>query len=123
MNRLLTMLAVTTLMPLIQSSHAHHSFAAEFTADNPITIEGVVTEIWFRNPHARYYIDVTTEDGDIEHWDTRAGSPSLMTRRGWTRNTIRVGDRVVLYGHRAHDSTRKLLSIIWVELTDGTRLE
>ena len=123
MNRLTTLLAVSTLLPLMQSSHAHHSFAAEFTADDPTTIEGVVTEIWFRNPHARYYINVTTEDGSVEQWDTRAGSPSLMTRRGWTRNSIKVGDHVVLYGHRAHDSARKLLSIIWVELEDGTRLE
>ena len=123
MNRRVTALAVGMLLPLMQSSHAHHSFAAEFTADDPTTIEGVVTEIWFRNPHARYYIDVTMENGKVEQWDTRAGSPSLMTRRGWTRNSIKVGDHVVLYGHRANDPTRKLLSIIWVELDDGTRLE
>ncbi|MEM9208366.1 MAG: DUF6152 family protein [Pseudomonadota bacterium] len=116
-------LAMGLLLSLPQASHAHHSFAAEFTADDPMTIEGVVTEIWFRNPHARYYVDVMLEDGNVEHWDTRAGSPSLMTRRGWTRNSINVGDRVVLFGHRAHDPARKLLSIIWVELADGTRLE
>lgn len=122
MTRLLTILAVGLAFTLTQSSHAHHSFAAEFTADDPMIIEGVVTEIWFRNPHARYYIDVTT-DGGVEHWDTRAGSPSLMTRRGWTKNSIKVGDHVTLFGHRASDSSRKLLSIIWVELDDGTRLE
>ena len=123
MTRLLTIVAIGLVFVLTQSGHAHHSFAAEFTADDPMIIEGVVTEIWFRNPHARYYVDVTTEDGAVEHWDTRAGSPSLMTRRGWTKNSIKVGDHVVLYGHRANDSTRKLLSIIWVELDDGTRLE
>lgn len=103
--------------------HAHHSFAAEFTAENPITVVGVVTEVWFRNPHARYYIDVVNADGEVEHWDTRAGSPTLMTRRGWTRDTVRIGDRVTLHGHRAQDPNRKLLSIIWLELADGTRLE
>ena len=123
MNRLLTLLALSLALTQTQTSHSHHSFAAEFTADDPITIEGVVTEIWFRNPHARYYIDVTLDNGTVEQWDTRAGSPSLMTRRGWTRDSIEVGDRVVLYGHRAHDPARKLLSIIWVELDDGTRLE
>ncbi|MEM9404179.1 MAG: DUF6152 family protein [Pseudomonadota bacterium] len=123
MNRILTLLALSFALIQAQASHAHHSFAAEFTADDPMTIEGVITEIWFRNPHARYYVDVMLEDGNVEHWDTRAGSPSLMTRRGWTRNSINEGDRVVLFGHRAHDPARKLLSIIWVELADGTRLE
>ena len=114
---------LTGLILFATSSHAHHSFAAEFTAEDPITVVGVVTEVWFRNPHARYYIDVVGEDGEVEHWDTRAGSPTLMTRRGWTRDTIKIGDRVTLHGHRAHDRDRKLLSIIWVELADGTRLE
>ena len=77
----------------------------------------------FRNPHARYYIDVVNEDGEVEHWDTRAGSPTLMTRRGWTRDSIRIGDRVTLHGHRAQQEGRRLLSIIWVELDDGTHLE
>jgi hypothetical protein len=114
---------IAALLMSATSSHAHHSFAAEFTAEDPITIVGVVTEVWFRNPHARYYIDVVNEDGEVEHWDTRAGSPTLMTRRGWTRDSIRIGDRVTLHGHRAQQEGRRLLSIIWVELDDGTHLE
>lgn len=106
-----------------ESSNAHHSFAAEFTAENPMTIVGVVAEVWFRNPHARFYVDVETDSGEIEKWDTRGGSPSLMTRRGWTKDRISVGDRITLRGHRAQQVDRKLLSIIWVELADGTRLE
>lgn len=117
--------SLTAILLLIMhnSSFAHHSFAAEFTAEDPTTIVGVVTEVWFRNPHARFYLDVETEDGDLEKWDTRAGSPSLMTRRGWTKDRIQIGDEITLRGHRAQDADRKLLSIIWVELADGTRLE
>lgn len=105
------------------NASGHHSFSAEFTAERKSTITGVVTEVWFRNPHVRYYIDVTTPDGSIEKWDTRGGSPSLMTRRGWTKDTIKVGDTITLMGHQAHDPDRKLLSIIWVELANGTRLQ
>lgn len=102
---------------------AHHSFAAEFTVEKTATISGVVREVWFRNPHVRYYVDVTGKDGDTVRWDTRAGSPSLLTRRGWTRDSIEVGDSVTMKGHLAHDEARHLLSILWIELADGTRLE
>lgn len=101
----------------------HHSFSAEFTAEETATITGTVTEVWFRNPHVRYYVEVTTADGEIEQWDTRGASPSLLVRRGWTKASIKIGDTITLKGHRAHEADRKLLSIIWVELADGTRLE
>ena len=113
------------LLPFIVTANvrAHHSFAAEFTADRKTTITGVVSEVWFRNPHVRYYVEVTTDNGSIEHWDTRGGSPALLTRRGWTKDSIRAGDRITLGGYSAKDDGRKLLSIIWIELADGTRLE
>lgn len=111
------------LLLLQQSAQSHHSFAAEFTAERTATITGTVTEVWFRNPHVRYYVEVTADDGQSEQWDTRGASPSLLTRRGWTKDSIAVGDTITLKGHAAHEEDRKLLSIIWVELADGTRLE
>ena len=117
------LLLLVIALLITASGHTHHSFAAEFTADRTATITGVVTEVWFRNPHVRYYVDVTAEDGSVEHWDTRGGSPALLTRRGWTKDRIRPGDRVTLKGHGAQEEGRKLLSIIWIELEDGTRLE
>ena len=102
---------------------AHHSFSAEFTSDETATIEGVVTEVWFRNPHIRLYVDVTDADGNVVTWDTRGTSPSLLVRRGWTKDRVTAGDEVTIYGHRAIDPERKLLNIIWVELADGTRLK
>lgn len=123
MVRILQRVIAVVLILVQASASAHHSFAAEFTAEATATITGTITEVWFRNPHVRYYVDIETDDGQIEKWDTRGASPSLLTRRGWTKDTIKVGDTVVLMGHRAHDSERKLLSIIWVELADGTRLK
>lgn len=98
---------------------AHHSFAAEFIKEEA-TIEGVVTEVWFKNPHVRYYVEVTTEDGDKEIWDTRGQSPTALRRSGnWRANTIKVGDHVVMDGYLGRDG-RKLLSIRKVTLDDGT---
>jgi len=102
------------------SGEAHHSFAAEFTVDRKSRVTGVVTEVWFRNPHVRYYVDVAADDGSIEQWDTRGGSPALLTRRGWTKDSIRAGDRITLEGYA---EGRRILSIIWIERADGTRLE
>ena len=103
------------------AANAHHSFAVEFLEDQTGTIEGVVTEVWFRNPHIRYYIDIDTEDGEKESWDVRGLSPTNLIRRGWTPKTIQEGDRIKVHGHLGRDG-RKLMSIIWIELADGTKL-
>ena len=103
------------------AARAHHSFAAEFLEDQTATLDGVVTEVWFRNPHVRYYIDVQTEDGKTEAWDVRGMSPTSLVRDGWTPKTIQAGDRIKVHGHLGRDG-RKLLSIISIELEDGTKL-
>jgi uncharacterized protein YdeI (BOF family) len=103
------------------AAYAHHSFAAEFLEDQTRTIEGTVTEVWFKNPHVRYYIDITNDDDEPESWDVRGSSPTILVRRGWTPKTIQEGDRIKVHGHLGRDG-RKLMSWIYVELEDGTRL-
>ena len=120
-QRFLFAAVATLLLAMYQSASGHHSFAVEFTAEETAIINGVVAEVWFNNPHVRYYIDVTNEDGEIERWDTRGSSPSLLVRKGWTKSTISVGDTVTIKGHLGRDDKR-LLSIIGVELADGTKL-
>ena len=97
---------------------AHHSFAAEFLPDETGTISGIVTQVWFKNPHARYYVEVTGDDGEVVTWDTRANSPSLLVRKGWTKQSIKVGDQVTVHGYLGRDD-RKLMSIITVTFADG----
>lgn len=106
---------------LAAPASAHHSYAAEFDRNNPRTIEGVVREVWFKNPHVRYYVAVTGEDGSEALWDTRGLSPVKLVRQGWTKRTIKPGDRIRLYGHVGR-SNPQILSIIEITLEDGTVL-
>ncbi len=97
---------------------AHHSYAAEFDASNARTIEGVVKEVWFKNPHIRYYVTVVDEDGNEVLWDARGLSPVKLVRQGWTKKTIQPGDRIKLHGHVGR-SNKTIMSILEVTLPDG----
>ena len=110
-----------TLLALSHTALAHHSYVAEFDADNPATIEGVVNEVWFKNPHIRYYIAVTDEAGGEVIWDVRGLSPVKLIRQGWNKKTIQVGDRIKVHGHSGR-TNKSILSIIDITLEDGTVL-
>jgi hypothetical protein len=86
---------------------AHHSFAAEFDADSPIELTGNVTKVAWNNPHTFFYIDVQTSDGTVENWALEMGSPNGLMRRGWTRNSMKIGDIVSVTGSRAKDGSLK----------------
>ncbi len=81
---------------------AHHSFAAEFDASKPVTLKGVVTKIEWANPHTYFYMDVTEGD-KVTNWGMEMGSPNGLMRQGWTRNTLHVGDEVMVEGSQAKD--------------------
>ena len=114
-------LLTTLALLLVGVANAHHSFAAEFLADETAIFHGVVTEVWFKNPHVRYYIEIMNEDGSKEIWDVRASSPALLVRKGWSKNTIKEGDEITVTGFLGRDQ-RKILSVQTIELADGTIL-
>jgi len=84
---------------------AHHSFAAEFDANRPLTLKGVVTKIEWSNPHTYFYMDVSGTDGKVVNWGMEMGSPNGLMRQGWTRNTLHIGDEVTVEGAQAKDGT------------------
>ena len=84
---------------------AHHSFAAEFDANSPIELTGTVTKVEWANPHTFFYIDVTNAKGEVENWALEMGSPNGLMRRGWTRDSMKIGDVVMVTGSRAKNGS------------------
>ena len=90
------------LLAAARPSLAHHSFAAEFDADRPFKMTGIVTKVEWQNPHTFFYIDVTDPaTGKVTNWALEMGSPNGLMRSGWTRNTMKVGDVVAVEGSLA----------------------
>jgi hypothetical protein len=100
---------------------AHHSFSAEFTDDQTDTIEGTVSRVLWRNPHVRYEVDVTAEDGTVTTWELQTNATTGLVPMGWTRDSITNGDRVRVEGARARSGEPKLYVNYIEMLDDGQR--
>jgi hypothetical protein len=85
---------------------AHHSFAAEFDVKQPVTLKGTVTKVEWTNPHVWIYLDVTNDQGTVDHWQCENGAPNALARMGWTRHSLNVGDQVTIDGFRAKNNDR-----------------
>jgi hypothetical protein len=103
------------------SASAHHSFPAEFLADQETTLTGVVSNVWFRNPHARFSIDVTNSDSTVTTWELQTHALTTLRQQGWTENTLQKGMKVTVHGNLAR-AGRKKVFIRWIELPGGERL-
>ena len=84
---------------------AHHSFAAAFDRSKPVSLKGTVTKVEWMNPHIWVYLDVKDEKGNLSRWQCEGGPPNTLTRNGWTRDALKVGDEVSIEGSRAKDGT------------------
>ena len=102
-----TILAATLAASVLAAApgYAHHSFAAEFDADKPVTLVGTVTKIEWTNPHAWFYIDVKDDAGKVANWGWELGSPTSLTRLGWSRTALKVGEVVTVEGSRSRDGS------------------
>jgi hypothetical protein len=101
---------------------AHHSFAAEFDSSKVVHLEGVVTEYRWVNPHSWIHMEVTKPDGTKEEWRIEGGAPSLLLRRGWTRESLPKGTRIIVNAFQARDGDRRA-SPRDISFPDGRKVE
>ena len=88
---------------------AHHSFAAEFDADKPIKLTGIVTKVEWTNPHVWFYINVKDpKTGEVANWGAEMGPPHGLQRRGWRQNTLKIGDEVTVDGSMAKSGVKRM---------------
>jgi hypothetical protein len=121
-NKLLSVMAgmgilLATTLPLL----AHHSFAAEFDGSKKITLEGKVVMLEMVNPHSWIHFDVTNADGKVERWKAEGGSPGVLLRLGWTRDTLPVGTKIKISGSPAKDGAFRM-NTSGIEFADGKKL-
>jgi len=102
-------------------AHAHHSFAAQYDPQKPVTLKGTVTKIEWTNPHARFYIDVKEADGKVVNWNLELASPNYLKRAGWSSGSLKQGDEVTVEGSMAR-SGANMANARLVTFPDGTRV-
>jgi Family of unknown function (DUF6152) len=100
---------------------AHHSFAAEYDAAQKITLKGTINSVEWVNPHSWVLVDVTDADGKVTTWRCETAPPNGLFRRGWTKNSLKVGQPVTVEGYRAKDGSATM-SANSVTTADGKRM-
>jgi len=101
---------------------AHHSFGAEYDADKPITLKGVITKIEWANPHSHIYVDIKEASGAVKNWKFEGYPPNVLARTGFKKDvTLKVGDTLTIYGWQAR-SGPGLAHAREITLADGKKL-
>ena len=119
---MLMILAAAGLLAAGLPLSAHHSFSAEFDGSKPIKLEGKVVRMEWSNPHTWLFIDVTKPDGTVEQWAVEGGSPGVLLRAGWTRNSLPEGTKIIVNGVPAKDGSLRANSRS-IEFPDGRKLD
>src|ERR1700756_75561 len=114
-------LKLAVLLLVCARVYAHHSFAAEFDAKKPVELKGTLLELEWVNPHAWIHMEVKDETGKTTKWDCELGSPNLLLRNGWRKDSIKPGDIIVVSGSAAKDGST-IANAKTVKFADGTRV-
>ncbi len=100
---------------------AHHSFASEFDANQPVSLRGIVTRVEFINPHSWIHLEVTNADGTKAAWEVEGGTPNTLFRKGINDSTLPVGTAIAVDGYKARDGSNRM-SGRDITLADGSKV-
>ena len=109
-SRITMAIAAAALLLAIRPLLAHHSFSAEFDSTKQVTLSGEVVMMEWVNPHSWLHIDVKKPDGTVERWKIEGGSPSVLMRLGWNRNSLPAGTKITVVGFQAKDGALRASS-------------
>ena len=120
--RFVTSIGVVILLNLSVQTFAHHAWSAEYDANSQKELNGVVTRVEWTNPHVRFYIDVDDGNGVVTNWDLELQSANTLTRSGWSRYALSVGDEVTVDAYMARDGSNRGNARGNLRLVDGRQL-
>jgi DNA/RNA endonuclease YhcR with UshA esterase domain len=116
-----TLAIVFFVCAVLQPAAAHHSFAAEFDVNQPVTLHGTVTGMEWINPHAWLHIEVKNDDGTTTAWMIEGATPNTLFRRGFTRDSVKAGMEITVEGYRSRNGANRANGRDLI-LPDGSRL-
>jgi hypothetical protein len=108
MQRVVVSLILAGMLLSAAPAWSHHAFATEFDANKPVKMKGIVTKIDWANPHVWFYLNIKADNGTIENWGFEMGGPNSLRTSGWTKETMKIGDEVIVDGSLAKNGSRNV---------------
>ena len=100
-----SLFVISVIACICNSASAHHSFSAEYDANEPVAVKGILRKVEWQNPHIWFYVDVTEAGGGVTTWGFSGGAPGMLMRRGINKDVLKLGDELVVEGFRARDGS------------------